>query len=294
MSLRFLDLEHYRLIDSGQGKKLEEISGHRVVRPCPQAIWFPSVSKDEWLKASSICHRKDDGGGVWEHKNKEVNLENIFFEQEILNKTLKLKIKFTNFGHCGVFFEHVQVWKYLIEQAEKNNFKKMKILNLFGYTGGLSCALAFFGHEVDHVDSAKGVLDWGAENQALNGIKKENIRWIHEDAMKFIKNKEREGKIYDGIIADPPSWGHGAKKEKWVYTDQIASFVEHCQQILNKDRGFFFLSGHTHGIQSGCLKNLLFPYRHFKSIEHGDLEVCHQDQKRPLPSGIYVCGHNFK
>lgn len=295
-NMKYFELDNYKLIDSGLGKKLEEIAGLRVVRPCPQAIWFPSVAKEEWSKAQAICHRKKDGGGTWEFKlgNDRSVLEKLYFKQNILNKKLKLKLKLTSFGHCGVFFEHVQVWQDLLEKIEKSTNKKLNILNLFGYTGGLSCALANMGHNVDHVDSARGVLDWGKENQNLNNIKDESIKWIQEDALRFVKRAEKDGKKYDGIIADPPSWGHGAKKEKWIYDEQIAQFSETCTKILKNNSSFFFLSGHTHGIQSGCLRNLLLPCKLFSEVEAADLSIMHQDQKRELPSGMYTFGHSFK
>ncbi len=294
--MKYFELDNYKLIDSGLGRKLEEISGFRVIRPCPQAIWFPSVAKEEWNKAEAICHRKKDGGGTWEYKlnDKKKELEKLFFEQKILNKNLKLKLKFTNFGHCGVFFEHIQVWQTITEKIQDHNAKKLKILNLFAYTGGLSCALALMGHSVDHIDSARGVLDWGMENQQLNNLKDGTINWIHEDAHRFVKKMEKKGTTYDGIIADPPSWGHGAKKEKWIYDEQIAVFSESCVRILKKDSSFLFLSGHTHGIQSGCLRNLLLPYKMFGQIDSGDLNIMHQDGKRTLPSGIYSFAHSFK
>lgn len=282
----------YELIDSGHGRKLERINNTVVIRPTPVAIWSPSISKQFWDEAKAVCHRSKDGGGHWEF------LENIK-DEDILNLdefNLKIKIKLTSFGHCGIFFEQKEVWKQLEELVQKQRSvlkRAPKILNLFCYTGVAGLVMAKAGAIVDQVDSSKSILNWGKENQSLSEIENQKIRWIQEDALKFVKNCQKRGLKFDGILADPPSWGHGVKKEKWVFNDKINELVERLYSILNDDCSFFMLTSHSQGIQHHCLKNLLIVNKNFTSTNAGELGIIHQDEKRILPSGIYALGHSL-
>ncbi len=284
----------YRLIDSGNGRKLESIAGITVVRPAPQVIWGPSAKKEAWFEATSICHRKKDGGGTWEHKVQPS--EDLSFSWQRNESHLKFKLKFTSFGHCGIFFEQAAVWERLMDlvQAQKKILgRPPRLLNLFGYTGAASLAMAAAGGDVDHVDSAKGVLTWGQESLALCGKLPGKIRWIQEDALRFAKASQRKDRAYDGILADPPSWGHGTKKEVWEFENQIQDLALSCGDALAEKHSFFLLTSHTHGIQHECLRNLMVNNKKFTSIDAGELGIMHEDGKRILPSGIYSLGSSL-
>jgi 23S rRNA (cytosine1962-C5)-methyltransferase len=294
ISQNFID---YQLLDSGHGKKLEIIGGVTVERPCPQAIWAPRLNSSEWSKATSVCIRKNDGGGSWQHRsNREP--ENIFHRfktQE--NKELNFKLKFTSFGHCGVFFEQKIVWEKLVEESLrlKNELgRPIKFLNLFGYTGCASLAVLSTGAEVFHVDSAKGVLSWGKENVSLSNLDASKIKFVQEDVRSFIKHSLRKGFKYDGILADPPSWGHGANKELWEFDQMIQELVSDCYNILQKENSFFFLSSHTHGVQAHAIKNLLNDQKGKKDVQFGELGIKHTNDDRILPAGIYTFLKNIK
>lgn len=287
------NLPHYELLDSGIGRKLEIIAGVRVVRPSPQAIWKPTLNSVKWSNVTSECLRTKDGGGKWVHKVEPRS--DLYLPFKIDNRELKFRLKFTSFGHCGVFFEQIPVWNWLYEEVKSLKTRlgrAPKVINLFGYTGCASLVMAAAGAEVFHVDSAKGVLNWGKESQELSKIPKEAIRWVHEDAQAFLKHSFNKGFKYDGILADPPSWGHGVKKEIWEFEKHIHLLVEMLLGVLNKENSFLFLSSHTHGVQVEALKNIIFDKR-WKSIEGGELGVKHQNDPRILPAGIFAAAKSY-
>lgn len=287
------NLPQYDLIDSGLGRKLENINGILVTRPSPQAIWKPIRKDAEWLKATSNCIRTKDGGGKWEHKKEPP--KDLFFPFEIDQKKLQFKLKFTSFGHCGIFFEQIPVWNWLYEEVKilkQKLGRQPKVINLFGYTGCASLVMAAAGAEVFHVDSAKGVLEWGKENQAASSLDPKSIRWVQEDAQEFLKHSFKKGFSYDGILADPPSWGHGVKKEMWDFEKHISILTELLLSVLHKENSFLFLSSHTHGVQTEALKNVIFDSR-WKSMETGELGVKHKNDGRILPAGIYCASKSY-
>lgn len=275
----------YQLLDSGNNKKLEIIGNTLVVRPSPQAIWSPRLSEKEWAKASSVCIRKNDGGGTWQHKNnKEPTGDTIKWND------LTFNLKFTSFGHCGIFFEQEAVWKTLTNEAMALSQKlkrPVKFLNLFGYTGCASLSVAKTGAEVFHVDSSKGVLNWGRDNATDSNLDLKKIKFVQEDVRAFLKHSLRKGFKYDGILADPPSWGHGANKEKWIFEEMIQEMVNDCFNCLQREDSFFFLSCHTHGVQNEAMKNLMLDNPFKKDIQYGELGVIHKNDSRVLPAGIY-------
>jgi 23S rRNA (cytosine1962-C5)-methyltransferase len=286
----------YTLLDSGFGKKLEIIAGVTVERPSPQAIWAPRLSEEQWKKATSVCIRKTDGGGSWQHRGgKEPNDLVLSWKTE-LNEELKFKLKFTSFGHCGVFFEQAAVWNTLVSETKALQEKlgrPVKFLNLFGYTGCASLAVLSTGAEVFHVDSSKGVLTWGKENVDLSRLDSKKIKFVQEDVKGFVKHSLRKGFKYDVILADPPSWGHGANKEVWEFDQMIHELVTDCYNILTRENSLFFLSSHTHGVQSEALRNIMNDHKSKKEITVGELGVRHSNDERVLPAGIYSLAKNI-
>jgi 23S rRNA (cytosine1962-C5)-methyltransferase len=287
------DLPQYELLDSGLGKKLEIISGIKVSRPSPQAIWKPRLDATAWNQASSNCLRTKDGGGKWEHK-KEPS-PNLTMPFDIDGRKLIFRLKFTTFGHCGVFFEQIPVWIWLyheIKTLKEKLGRAPKVVNLFGYTGCASIVMAAAGAEVFHVDSSKGILDWGKENLSLSKLPQTSVRWVHEDAQEFLKHSFKKKFSYDGILADPPSWGHGANKEVWDFEKSIHVLTELMISVLNRDNSFLFLSSHTHGVQPEALKNIIYD-RRWKEVVPGELGVKHQNDERILPAGIFVTAKSY-
>lgn len=287
------NLPQYELLDSGLGRKLEIIRGLKVNRPSPQAIWKPVLKDTEWNSASSNVIRTKDGGGKWEHSKGEPT--NMVFPYEIDGKKLQFRLKFTSFGHCGIFFEQIPVWEWLYQEVKTLKEKlgrSPKVLNLFGYTGCASIVMAAAGAEVFHVDSSKGVLDWGKESLKLSKLPDNSVRWVQEDAQQFLRHSFKKNFTYDGILADPPSWGHGVKKEVWDFEKHIHLLVELILSDLNRDNSFLFLSCHTHGVQPEALRNLIHDKR-WKDVNCGELGVKHQNDSRILPAGIFVSGKSY-
>ncbi len=286
-----LGLKDYQLLDSGEGMKLELISGVLCQRPSPQAIWKRKLSKDEWAKASSVSARTKDGGGQWQH-HKPLPKE-MWLKHELSSGPIRLRLKFTTFGHCGVFFEQLPVWEWLearVLELKSKLGRAPKVANLFGYTGAASLAMARAGAEVYHVDSSKGALEWGQENARASQT--EGIKWIQEDVQRFLINSYNKGLKLDGLLADPPSWGHGAKKEVWEFEKHIAGFADKAHAILQPKNSFFFLSCHTHGVQHEALKNVLAQDGRWKDLSCGELGVQHANDLRILPAGLYAAGRS--
>ena len=281
----------YALLDSGLGQKLEVIAGIKVVRPSPQSIWEPLQGDKNWKSATSICTRTKDGGGFWDHQTRPP--EPLLFKQSIENKNFEFEMKFTSFGHCGVFFEQLPIWqKIAINTIELNKKKPAPLfLNLFGYTGVASIVASNFGANVYHVDSAKSVLNWGRNSEKLNPSKNP-IHWIHDDVIKFLKYAKKKGLVFNGILADPPSWGHGANKEKWEFEKNISELMSLIFDVIDKHHFYFILSSHTHGVQHQSLKNLLRPLE-AKTVFSGDLGIQHKNDPRILPAGIYCEAKNI-
>ena len=279
----------YVLHDSGHGVKLETISGHKVIRPCPQALWQPRAPQKLWDKAASICHRSDTGGGHWEHKSEPGSLQ-------LQWQALRAQLRFTSFGHCGVFFEQAPVWQAIHDRISRLKDilgRAPRFVNLFGYTGCASIVAAAAGAEVFHIDSARGVLSWGKDNAALSGIPADRIKWIHEHAPRFLELSAKKSYQYDGILADPPSWGHGKKKEKWTFETDLTVLVNACMAVLNPQASFYMLSCHTHGVQEQALLNVVRDGLHAHKcdqvfFQHGELGVAHERDERVLPAGIYT------
>jgi 23S rRNA (cytosine1962-C5)-methyltransferase len=281
----------YELIDSGGGRKLERIADVLVDRPSPQAVWRTRLPKEEWDKATSVCERTKDGGGFWKHRAGEPAGKSLTW----LNgpKPLMFQIRFTSFGHCGVFFEQEPVWRALaaaVAAQAKILGRPVKALNLFGYTGAASLAMAAAGANVFHVDSAKGVLQWGKDNAKASALPDKSVAWVHDDVRKFLQHSRKKDFRYDAILVDPPSWGHGADREIWQFEEHLQPMLDDCAAVLSPEASFIVLTSHTPGVQHQALKNALAATGAFVASESGDLGVAHGNDERVLPAGIYAVG----
>lgn len=254
----------YQLIDSGDGQKLERFGSYLLIRPSSIALWHkknPSL----WKKANAIFDREKG----WQCQ------KDMPTEWEITIKGIKLLLKLTSFGHVGFFPEHL-----FLDKIEK----KTKILNLFAYTGLGSIIMAKKGAEVCHVDAAKPSIQWAKQNAALNGA--DNIRWILDDALKFVSKEIRRKATYQGIIMDPPTFGRGAKKELFKIEKDLMPLLEKSSQLLGKD-AFLILSSHTPGITPVVLKQLLAQTMPKGSIKSEEMTIS-APKGYALPAGCYA------
>lgn len=218
----------YELLDSGAGQKLERYGPHRIVRPEAQALWPKRLSEGEWNKADALFtgDTEEDGLGRWA------------FPGAPLGETWPMQLldvdfwgRLTSFRHVGVFPEQIAHWQFMVEQIRARR-GKVKVLNLFGYTGVASLIAAHAGAEVTHVDASKKAIGWGRENQALAGLEDRPIRWLCDDAMKFLLREERRGNHYDLILTDPPKFGRGPNGEVWHLFDHLPLMLDLCRALM--------------------------------------------------------------
>lgn len=285
------EMGDYVLLDSGNMQRLERLGNYTLIRPALQAVWKPRLTSGEWNRADAIFTRDAEGGGQWEWRHK------ISRDFDVLYSSLSFRVKLTNFGHLGLFPEQADNWDWLREQIRNRmaatNNRNLHVLNLFAYTGGSTLAASQAGAHVVHVDAAKGVVDWARKNAELCRLNERPIRWLVDDALKFLKREERRGTKYQGIILDPPSFGRGPKGEVFKIEKDIFELLELCKALLDRDALFFLYSCHTPGFTPITLANQiddLFGNRKGK-IEAGEM-VMREVGGRSLPSGVYARWHN--
>lgn len=258
----------YELLDSGNNTKLERYGKFVLSRPDPQALW-PTDTKD-WKFDAEF---KDD----W---NKTIEPWVIDFGG------LKLQIKLSPFKHTGLFPEQILNWQWMEKLIMESN-RPIKVLNLFGYTGGATLICAKAGAEVTHVDASKSAITWANENAKLSGLEDKPIRWILDDALAFVKKEVRRGVKYDAIVMDPPSFGRGAKGEVWKIEEGFLDLMNDCFKLLSGTPLFFVLNGYSAGYSAIAYEENLKPLQQKfgGTVESGELAI--KDSKgRLLPCGI--------
>ncbi len=250
-----MDILPYKLLDSGDGRKLEQVGPYIVDRQASVAVWRPRLPAAEWRKVHALHQRSDKGGGHWENKAK------VPEQWQTRVGSLVLNTKLTSFGHLGFFAEQMKEWEWFRSSAKKlkaaSPERPLRLLNLFGYTGCTSLSLAQGGAEVTHVDAAKGIVDWGRSNQLINDIPADSIRWIIDDCQVFCERELRRGKKYDGVILDPPSYGRGPKNEIFKIEDQLPGLLTAISKVLEPEPRLIHFSCHTPGFSASVLDNLV-------------------------------------
>jgi len=245
----------YELIDCGNFEKLERFGNIILIRPEPQAVWDKQLPESEWQKQHHIRFKgRSATSGEWIKKNiKTPDRWHISYDNNEVS--IKLRLALTSFKHVGLFPEQAVNWDYISESVKKFKTPQPKVLNLFAYTGGASVIARAAGADTTHVDSIKQVVTWANENQELSGLK--DIRWVVEDALKFVKRELKRGKKYNGIILDPPAYGHGPNGEKWKLEDHILEMMKEVTQLLDEKEHFLILNTYSLGFSSVIVENLL-------------------------------------
>lgn len=278
--------EVYTLLDSGRGRKLEAVGPYLIERQAAVAYWEPKLPAARWKQVHAFHHRSETGGGHWEAKAKMPE------SYDVRHGGLTLRVKLTAFGHLGFFAEQAAQWTWFRAQAARLAQAKgraPRLLNLFGYTGGSTCAAALGGAEVTHVDAAKGVVDWCRTHLELNNVPPERAKLRVDDCIDFLKREKRRGNLYDGVILDPPTYGRGPNKQTFRIEEDIGSLLDLIRDVLEKDVWLFHMSSHTPGFSPEVLKNLLsdrFPIAH-SAWEAGEMTVPEHEGGRLLPSGVF-------
>ena len=247
------NMPDYELIDSGEFEKLERFGRYVTRRPEPQAIWHRSMSEEQWREIShasflKTSSSKSDERGEWHCRKQMPDRWTIEYNYKQMH--LKMRLALTSFKHVGIFPEQAANWNFIYDriEAQKAQGVAPKVLNLFAYTGGATLAARAAGADVTHVDSVKQVVTWSRENMEQSGL--DGVRWIVEDALKFVRREVRRGNRYDGIILDPPSYGRGANGEKWVLEENICEMLECCAELLDPQHGFLVLNLYSMGLSA--------------------------------------------
>ncbi len=250
----------YELLDSGDGEKLERFGSYVLARPEPKALWTKTMSAQEWARAAHTRFKPGAGfakagkedSGTWERLKKMDDQWYIRYRgaQEGLEFTLRLGL--TSFKHVGVFPEQAANWEYifretsaLVAAARESGGAKPRVLNLFAYTGAASLAARAAGADVTHLDSVRQVVTWANGNMERSGLR--DIRWVVEDAMKFARREAKRGNRYQGIILDPPAYGHGPDGEKWKLDECLFEMLRTVSQILEPEHSFMVLNLYSNG-----------------------------------------------
>lgn len=271
--------EEYELLDTGDGHRLERFGKYILVRPDPQIIWRPHLPKSEWLKADAVFAKEKE---QWQNKN------NIPKKWLMHYQNLAFYAELTPFKHTGVFPEQLLQWNWMKEKIVHAK-RPLNVLNLFAYTGIASLAAAEAGAKVTHVDASRPTIGWAKQNQLASKLENKPIRWILDDASKFVEREIKRGVRYDGIIMDPPIYGHGPTGEKWSFNTSFPRLLDICRQVLSDKPIFMLINAYAISASSLMLENMLqdFSKGLGGTIEVGELALEEKESKRLLSTGIF-------
>ncbi len=288
------DWRDYRLLDSGNGAKLEQVGPYRFLRPEPQALWSPQLPGKDWDEADAIFSPGSSGeedAGRWRF-NREIPARWTLTWDD-----LTFLSRPTPFRHLAFFPEHSVHWRYARAWLSGSNGGQGEVLNLFGYTGLASLACASVGAKVTHVDASKKAIAFARDNQQEAGLSEAPIRWICDDALGFVKREIRRGRRYDGVILDPPKFGRGPNGETWQLESNLTELIEACQTLLRVEaekrasaRGFFIAT--IYAVRLSYLALAQTAAQAFEGAagawEIGEMSLPHANDERLLPTAIYA------
>lgn len=282
--------EDYQLLDTGNGKRLEKFGKYILVRPDPQIIWKPKLPQSEWNSADAIFLNQ------WILKTK------IPDKWQVKYQDLSFWAKLTPFKHTGIFPEQAIQWDWMVKKIDDRRLKigvenggskienkQVSILNLFAYTGAASLACLLAGAKVTHLDASKPAITWAKENQQVSNLSDKPLRIIIDDALKFTAREIRRGVFYDGIIMDPPIYGHGPAGEVWDFNQSFPRLLENCSKILSKNPLFLIVNAYAISSSALMLQNVLEDYlgNLGGKIEVGELALEEKSGRRLLSTGIF-------
>ena len=279
--------DEYALLDSGNGQKLESFGGYTLVRPCSQAVWRPTLPLHTAWQGFHASFGRADGDRRWHNRSA------LPAAWHIRVADITFKLSGTDFGHLGIFPEQRTQWHWIretVRQACDTRRRAVQVLNLFAYSGGSTFAAAQGGAEVCHLDASKGMVQWARENAALNGLQDHPIRWIDDDAHKFLCRELRRERRYDAIILDPPTFGRGQNNEMYKIEKDLPETLSLCRRLLSQNPLFVLLSAHTPGYSPSVLRNVLG-----QAVEGlggtcvaGEMLLTGAEGVLPTPNGAYA------
>jgi 23S rRNA (cytosine1962-C5)-methyltransferase len=279
----------YELLDCGNFFKLERFGQYITIRPEPQALWDPKWKKSEWEKLANVMFiQKSSASGDWKRYKMMPDQWKISYTFPGKGDVkISLRLGLTSFKHVGVFPEQAANWDFIYQNCKK--LTNPKFLNLFAYTGAASLAAKAGGADVTHVDSVKQVVSWSKENMELSGLC--DIRWVVEDALKFVKREVKRGNKYNGIILDPPAFGHGPNGEKWKLEENINEMIKEVLSILDPKKHFLIINAYSLGLSSLVIENLLKDFAG-DNLNIGELYLNAKSGIK-LPLGVWGRFSNF-
>lgn len=282
----FTSFPGFELLDTGNGYRLEQWGEFRLARPDPQIIWQRHLDAEEWKKADATYEGAGERGN-WSLRTRMPAAWDVRYQLPSSGTDLTLKARLTPFKHTGIFAEQAANWEWMANAVEGK--KERSILNLFGYTGAASVLLSKLGHKVTHVDASKPSIGWAKENQALNGLPDDSIRWILDDAALFAKREVRRGNKYHGILLDPPAFGHSPDGKTWKFNKDLPGLLRDCVSLLHDDANFLLINGYATNSSAIALQNLLEDTlgKRAGTVEHGELCLKQRDE-RLISTGIFA------
>jgi 23S rRNA (cytosine1962-C5)-methyltransferase len=282
----------YELLDAGDFEKLERFGKYILIRPEPQAIWERSLPVGEWKRMAHAHFSReqkdkfrftDDAKGGWKRLKDMPENWQVQYNYNDLRLTLRLAL--TSFGHVGVFPEQGNNWNFIYDTLKDWKLDKPRVLNLFAYTGAASVVARIAGAEVTHCDASRPGLNWANQNMQLN--QQDGIRWVYEDAFKFVRREQKRGNKYSGIIMDPPPYGRGPEGEKWTLQEQLNELVKMSRDLLEKEKSFFILSMYAVGLSATVGLNVVKTHFPGAEADFGEFFL-KSKQGRDLPMGTFV------
>ncbi|MBR6090786.1 MAG: class I SAM-dependent methyltransferase [Anaerolineaceae bacterium] len=276
------DWEDYQLLDSGDGRKLEQFGPYRLIRPEAEAVWSPMMGESEWQKASAeFVPTAEEMGGHWKTLKKLPEFWKVCY------RDLTFKAMLANSKQVGIFPEQACQWDWAAERIRSAG-RQLKVLNLFGYTGGSTMACAAAGAKVTHLDASKKAVAWAKDNQEFSKIPTDRIRWIMDDALKFVQREARRGSFYDGVILDPPKFGRGPKGEVWEFYKGFPTLLQACADVLSEQADFMLVTAYAVKASSVTLYNALAEVNRKRKGSVSVGEVCNCDRGgRLLSMAVY-------
>lgn len=292
----------YELVDSGNFEKLERFGAYYLRRPEPKALWNKSMSEEQWNRLTHTWFKPGAGfakagkedSGTWERLKKMDDQWTVRYAPA----GITLRLGLTSFKHVGIFPEQAPNWDWIYRAtkevsartlgaiAQGAGAQKPKVLNLFAYTGAASLAAKAAGADVTHLDSVRQVVTWARQNMELSRL--DDVRWVVEDAMKFVKREARRGNTYNGIILDPPAYGHGPDGEKWKLDECLFEMLQGVNSILTPENSFCVLNLYSNGFSAVLAETVArAAFTGIKSLENGEL-VLRDRFGKSLPLSVFV------
>ena len=294
--MKLLSPEHwtdYELIDTGGFEKLERFGQYILLRPEPQAVWSKALPRYQWENMANAIFWKETGKdiqrenerGEWIQKKEMPGQWWISYMYGRMK--LRFRLGLTAFKHVGLFPEQAENWNYIYDRISEMQTPQPRVINLFAYTGGASLAARAAGAEVTHVDSVRQVVNWSRENMEMSSMT--DIRWVVEDALKYLRREVKRGKQYEGIILDPPAYGRGPEGEKWILEEGINELMDLCSKLLSQSEALLVLNLYSMGFSALVAENIVKSYFPQITGECGELFIPDRAGRR-LPLGVYMRG----